>query len=54
MVRGESRTHVVGAAVQAKSVHSTYEQLGVTHQSDRRWKVGSLTLMPNAPQCPKG
>jgi hypothetical protein len=54
VVRGESRTHVVGAAVQAKSVRSTYEQLGVARQSDRRWKVDSLTLTPNAPQCPKG
>jgi hypothetical protein len=54
VVRGESRTHVVGATVQAKSVHSTYEQLGVARQSDRRWKVDSLTLTPNAPQCPKG
>jgi hypothetical protein len=54
VVRGESRTHVVGAAVQAKSAHSTYEQLGVARQSDRRWRVDSLTLTPNAPQCPKG
>jgi hypothetical protein len=54
VVRGESRTHVVGAAVQPKTAHSTYEQLGLTRQADRRWKVSSLTAVPNAPQCPKG
>jgi len=54
VVRGESRTHVVGTAVQAKTAHSTYEQLGLTRQPDRRWKVSSLTAIPNAPQCPKG
>jgi hypothetical protein len=54
VVRGESRTHVVGAAVQPKTAHSTYEQLGLTRQPDRRWKVSALTATPNAPQCPKG
>jgi hypothetical protein len=54
VVRGESRTHVVGAAVQAKTAHASYEQLGLAKQADRRWKVNSLTVTPNAPQCPKG
>ncbi|HTJ72835.1 MAG TPA: hypothetical protein VL551_35185 [Actinospica sp.] len=54
VVRGESRTHVVGTAVQAKNVRPTYEELGVSRQPDRRWKVDSLTVTPNAPRCPKG
>jgi hypothetical protein len=54
VVRGESRTHVVGAAVQPKNVHATYEELGLARQKDHRWQVDSLTLVPDAPQCPKG
>jgi hypothetical protein len=54
VVRGESRTHVVGAAVQTKAEHSSFERLGLTRQPDRRWKVSSLNVTPNAPQCPKG
>jgi hypothetical protein len=52
VVRGESRTHVVGAAVQAKGAHPTYERLGLIRGKDRRWHVVTLDLTPNAPQCP--
>lgn len=54
VVHGDSRTHVVGASVQAKGTHGAFEQLGVARQTDRRWRVDSLMIMPNAPQCPKG
>lgn len=54
VVRGESRTHVVGTAVQAKNTHAAYEELGVAHQANHRWQVDSLMVIPNAPQCPKG
>jgi len=52
VVRGESRTHVVGAAVQSKGTRPTYEQLGVAREADRRWKVDSLTIVPNSAKCP--
>ncbi|HET9168075.1 MAG TPA: hypothetical protein VFN97_01530 [Actinospica sp.] len=54
VVRGESRTHVVGAAVQAKTANGSLERLGLARQPDRRWKVDALAVVPNAPQCPKG
>jgi hypothetical protein len=52
VVRGETRTHVVGAAVQAKNAKPTYERLGLTHATDKRWRVNSLALSPNSPKCP--
>ena len=52
VVRGESRTHVVGAAVQAKGARPTYEQLGLVRGTDRRWRVSSLQLTPDSPHCP--
>lgn len=51
VVRGESRTHVVGAAVQAKGARPTYERLGLVRGTDRRWHVVTLNLAPNSPQC---
>ena len=51
VVRGESRTHVVGAAVQAKGIDPTYERLGVARAADKRWRVVSLSLTPNAREC---
>lgn len=51
VVRGESRTHVVGTAVQAKGARPTYEQLGVARGADRHWKVDSMTLAPNSAKC---
>lgn len=51
VVRGESRTHVVGAAVQAKGARPTYERLGVIRGTDRRWHVVTLYLTPNSPLC---
>jgi hypothetical protein len=54
VVRGESRTHVVGAAVQPKTAHSTYEQLGLVRESNRHWAVDALTVTADAAQCPKG
>ena len=52
VVRGESRTHVVGAAVQSKGIRPAYEELGVARGTDRRWQVGSLAIVPNSPKCP--
>jgi len=52
VVRGESRTHVVGAAVQSKGTKPTYEQFGVARGSDKRWRVDSLSLTPNSAKCP--
>ena len=51
VVRGESRTHVVGAAVQSKGAHPTYEQLGVARGKDKHWRVSSLSLAPNSGKC---
>jgi hypothetical protein len=51
VVRGESRTHVVGAAVQAKGTGPTFERLGVARSADKRWRVVSLSLTPNAHEC---
>lgn len=51
VVRGESRTHVVGTAVQAKGARPTYERLGLVRGTDRRWHVVTLYLAPNSPQC---
>jgi len=52
VVRGESRTHVVGAEVQAKGEHPTFERLGLAKGADRHWRVDSLALTPNSPACP--
>jgi len=51
VVRGDSRTHVVGAAVQPKSVHPSYEELGLRRSHDGRWRVVSLTVTPDSPHC---
>ncbi|WP_034264619.1 hypothetical protein [Actinospica robiniae] len=51
VVRGDSRTHVVGAAVQPKTVHPTYEELGLRRGGDRRWHVVSLAVTPDSPHC---
>ena len=53
VVRGESRTHVVGAAVQSKTANASLERLSLA-QTGHRWKVDGLTVVPNASQCPKG
>ena len=52
VVRGESRTHVVGAAVQSKGAHPTYEQLGVARGTDKHWRVNSLSSAANSAKCP--
>ena len=52
VVRGESRTHVVGSAVQSKGVHPAYEQLGVVRAAGgKHWRVGSLSVTPNSSRC---
>jgi hypothetical protein len=51
VVRGESRTHVVGAAVQSKGVHPAYEQLTVARGTDKRWRVDTLSVAPNSSKC---
>lgn len=51
VVRGDSRTHVVGAAVQPKSVHPTYEELGLRRGYDGRWRVAELSVTPDSPHC---
>lgn len=51
VVRGEARTHVVGATVQPKGTRSTYEQLGLARASDHRWRVVTLDLTPESPRC---
>jgi hypothetical protein len=51
VVRGDSRTHVVGAAVQPKSAHPTYEELGLRRAVDGRWRVVSLSVAPDSPRC---
>ena len=53
VVRGESRTHVVGAAVQSKGIRPAYEQLGVGRGKDKHWRVESLSVQPNSSKCPK-
>ena len=52
VVRGETRTHVVGAGVQAKGEHPTFERLGLAKGADRHWRVESLALTPDSPACP--
>ncbi|HEX4789796.1 MAG TPA: hypothetical protein VH372_15105 [Actinospica sp.] len=52
VVRGQTRTHVVGSAVQAKNAKPTYERLGLSRAKDKRWRVNSLALSPNSPKCP--
>jgi hypothetical protein len=52
VVRGETRTHVVGAQVQAKGARATYERLGLSRAADRHWRVDALALTPNSPACP--
>lgn len=51
VVRGDSRTHVVGAAVQPKSVHPSYEQLGLRRGYDGRWRVASLSVTADSAHC---
>lgn len=51
VVRGESRTHVVGAAVQSKGARPTYERLSLVRGSDKRWRVVSLNLTPDSIRC---
>ena len=51
VVRGESRTHVVGSAVQSKGARPAYEQLGVARGTDKHWRVSSLSITPNSSQC---
>lgn len=51
VVRGETKTHVVGAAVQAKGAKPTYERLGLIRGTDKRWRVESLALSPNSSHC---
>jgi hypothetical protein len=51
VVRGDSRTHVVGAAVQPRNTRAAYEQLGLTRAGDGRWRVVSLTVTPDSPRC---
>jgi len=51
VVRGETRTHVVGTAVQAKGVRPTYERLALERAPDRRWRVVSVQLSPDSPRC---
>jgi hypothetical protein len=52
VVRGESRTHVVGTAVQSKGIRAAYEELGVARGADQHWRVESLSLTPNSAKCP--
>jgi hypothetical protein len=52
VVRGESRTHVVGTAVQSKGIRAAYEQLGVARGADQHWRVESLSLTPDSAKCP--
>jgi hypothetical protein len=52
VVRGESRTHVVGSTVQSKGIHAAYEELGVARGADHHWRVESLSITPNSPKCP--
>ncbi|WP_212530852.1 hypothetical protein [Actinospica durhamensis] len=54
VVRGDSRTHVVGTAVQPKNTRSSYEQLSLSRGADGRWRVVSLAVTPNSPQCAQG
>ena len=51
VVRGESRTHVVGSAVQSKGARPEYERLGVTRGTDRHWRVSSLSVKANSSKC---
>lgn len=51
VVRGEARTHVVGAAVQAKGARASYEQLGLARAADHRWRVVTLDVTPDSPRC---
>lgn len=51
VVRGDSRTHVVGTAVQPKTVRPSYEQLTLRRGSDGRWRVTSLSVTPNSAHC---
>jgi hypothetical protein len=51
VVRGEARTHVVGATVQSKGIRAAYEELGVARGADRHWRVESLSLTPNSTKC---
>ena len=51
VVRGESRTHVVGAAVQSKGARPTYEKLGVTRGTDKHLRVTSLSSAANSSKC---
>lgn len=52
VVRGDSRTHVVGAAVQPKNMRPSYEQLALRRADDGRWRVVSLLVTPDSPRCP--
>jgi hypothetical protein len=52
VVRGESRTHVVGTAVQSKGARPAFEQFGLARAKDKRWRVDSMTTTPNSPDCP--
>jgi hypothetical protein len=52
VVRGETKTHVVGAAVQGKGAKPTYERLGLARAADKRYRVQSLQVSPNSPNCP--
>lgn len=51
VVRGEARTHVVGAAVQAKGTKPTYEELRLSRAADHRWRVVAMQLSPDSPRC---
>lgn len=51
VVRGDSRTHVVGAAVQPKNTRPSYEQLGLRRAADGRWRVVSLSVTPDSARC---
>lgn len=50
--RGDTRTHVVGPAVQPKGVKATYEQMDLARAADGRWRVNTLLLTPNSRLCP--
>ena len=54
VVRGDSRTHVVGTAVQPKDTHPSYERLTLKRGTDGRWRVVAMSVTPDSAQCALG
>jgi hypothetical protein len=53
--RGNSATHVVGAAVQQRGTAGTYTTLTFARNTGNRggrWKVTAMTESPKSPRCP--